>query len=167
MLILDGHSSHSTPEFDQYCKDKKIVVVCLPPHSSHLLQPLDVTVFGPLKQAYSAEIMDLIRLGVNHVDKTEFLTSFVKARHKAFTASNIQSGFKATGVVPYNPMEVLADIPRPATPPELLVAAIQPKQLQHHIISLSLSIILLYSSATFLSDRNHDHDHDHHPHHLT
>jgi hypothetical protein len=37
LLVLDGHSSHATPEFDQYCADNKIITLCMPPHTSHLL----------------------------------------------------------------------------------------------------------------------------------
>ena len=33
-----------------------MLVLCLPPHSTHLLQPLDVGLFGPLQHAYPEEI---------------------------------------------------------------------------------------------------------------
>ena len=48
MLVLDGHESHVSAEFDNYCEVNKIVPLCLPPHSSHLTQPLDISCFGPL-----------------------------------------------------------------------------------------------------------------------
>jgi len=38
LLVLDGHGSHFTAEFDRYCSNNSIVVLCMPPHSSHLLQ---------------------------------------------------------------------------------------------------------------------------------
>ena len=53
LLILDGHSSHITPEFDRYCLNYNIIPLYIPPHSSHLLQPLDVGCFTTLKQLYS------------------------------------------------------------------------------------------------------------------
>ncbi|EED24000.1 conserved hypothetical protein [Talaromyces stipitatus ATCC 10500] len=46
MLILDGHGSHLTPEFDRICTENNIIPVCMPPHSSHRLQPLDVGCFA-------------------------------------------------------------------------------------------------------------------------
>jgi hypothetical protein len=49
MLILDGYRSHLTPEFDRTCTKNDIIPVCMPPHSSHLLQPLDVGCFVVLK----------------------------------------------------------------------------------------------------------------------
>jgi len=45
LFLLDGFGSHCTKEFLEYCEVNNIVVFCLPPHSSHLLQPLDVVVF--------------------------------------------------------------------------------------------------------------------------
>lgn len=52
LVILDGHGSHLTPGFDKACRDNGIITVCMPDHSSHLLQPLDAGCFGPLKRAY-------------------------------------------------------------------------------------------------------------------
>ena len=50
LLICDGHDSHITAEFIAHCIDNKILLMILPPHSSHLTQPLDVGVFGSLKK---------------------------------------------------------------------------------------------------------------------
>ena len=49
LLILDGHSSHATANFDHFCMERRIIPLYMPPHSSHLLQPLDISCFGPLK----------------------------------------------------------------------------------------------------------------------
>ena len=49
LLILDGHESHATVGFDRFCMKKKIIPLYMPPHSSHFLQPLDVSCFAPLK----------------------------------------------------------------------------------------------------------------------
>ncbi|GKU14024.1 unnamed protein product, partial [Fusarium langsethiae] len=56
LLILDGHESHHSVDFERYCKEHKIITLCMPAHASHLLQPLDVGCFGPLKKAYGREI---------------------------------------------------------------------------------------------------------------
>jgi hypothetical protein len=45
MLIFDGHGSHLTPEFLDFCWQHHIRPFQLPPHTTHLLQPLDVGVF--------------------------------------------------------------------------------------------------------------------------
>jgi hypothetical protein len=49
MLICDGHDSHISGNFVEHCMNNRIHLMILPPHSSHLTQPLDVGVFGPLK----------------------------------------------------------------------------------------------------------------------
>jgi hypothetical protein len=82
----------------------------MPPHSSHILQPLDVGCFGPLKKSYGKQIENLVRLRINHITKLEFLPAFKKAFEAAFTEQNIKSGFRATGLVPYNPDNVLTHL---------------------------------------------------------
>ncbi len=76
LLILDGHGSHATPEFDKFCADHSIITLCMPAHSSHLLQPLDVGCFSTLKRSYGRLVAEYIRLGINHIDKAEFLPIF-------------------------------------------------------------------------------------------
>jgi hypothetical protein len=110
LLILDGHSSHVTPEFDLFCKEHLIITLCMPPHSSHLLQPLDVGCFAVLKQSYGRQIEGYMRNGVNHIDKPDFLRAFYTARTEAMTLANIQSSFAATGLVPYDPERVLSKL---------------------------------------------------------
>ena len=56
LLIIDGHESHKSLAFQDLCEENKIITLCMPPHSSHILQPLDVGCFAPLKRAYSKEI---------------------------------------------------------------------------------------------------------------
>jgi hypothetical protein len=108
LLILDGHGSHATPEFDQYCAEHRIITLCMPAHTSHLLQPLDVSCFSPLKAAYGHEIAELARQGVFHIDKEEFLSIYPRVRSSVFTEQTIQSGFRATGLVPFCPERVLS-----------------------------------------------------------
>jgi len=110
LLIVDGHSSHATPEFDRYCADNKIITLCMPAHTSHLLQPLDVGCFSPLKRAYGHEIQELARQGVYHIDKIDFLTAYTRIRPTIFTQQNIQAGFRATGLIPYCPDRVLSSL---------------------------------------------------------
>jgi hypothetical protein len=80
LLILDGHSSHLTPAFDQACKRNNIIACCMPPHSSHLLQPLDVGVFSVLKRLYGAAVENQMRLGIHHIDKVAFLKMLYSVR---------------------------------------------------------------------------------------
>ncbi|RYN90015.1 hypothetical protein AA0119_g11278, partial [Alternaria tenuissima] len=49
LLLLDGHGSHIPIDFMWLCKMNKIHLLYLPPHASHLLQPLDLAPFSVLK----------------------------------------------------------------------------------------------------------------------
>src|SRR6266480_3516204 len=49
MLLLDGYDSHLTYSALKFCEQQKVVIVLLPPHTSHFLQPLDVSVFQQWK----------------------------------------------------------------------------------------------------------------------
>jgi hypothetical protein len=107
LLVIDGHESHNSLDFQDYCKDNKIITVCMPPHSSHLLQPLDVGCFAPLKKAYGCQAEDLIRNRITHITKLEFLPCFEAACNAVFTSSNIQGGFRGAGLVPFDPQRVI------------------------------------------------------------
>jgi hypothetical protein len=92
----------------------------MPPHSLHLLQPLDVGCFSPLKRAYSDEISALARDHINHIDKTTFLPAFKAAYNRSIIEANIRASFRSAGIVPYNPEAVLSKLDiklRTPTPP--------------------------------------------------
>jgi hypothetical protein len=124
LLILDGHGSHLTARFIAFCLDAHIDLVCLPPHTSHILQPLDVGLFGPLKRALAREFDPLFRLDTRRIPRVEWTTAFIRARENAFTASNIRSSFRATGVYPISPITILSTLKMPSlsrttTPPPI------------------------------------------------
>ena len=79
----------------------------MPPHSSHLLQPLDVACFSPLKRLYGDEVSALARSRIHHINKETFLPAFKAAFSKAFTAENVRAGFRGAGLVPHNLEAVL------------------------------------------------------------
>jgi hypothetical protein len=47
LLILDGHGSYATFRFKELAHEYKIILLYLPAHITHRLQPLDVGIFGP------------------------------------------------------------------------------------------------------------------------
>ena len=110
LLILDGHGSHHSADFEMYCEENNIITLCMPPHSSHLLQPLDVGCFGMLKKAYGREIEHLIRCSITHVSKTEFFPAFHNAFQATMTERNIKSAFRGAGLIPFNPESVVSKL---------------------------------------------------------
>jgi hypothetical protein len=89
----------------------------MPPHSSHLLQPLDVSCFSLLKRAYRHEVQKQMAFSINHIDKDEFLTIYSLIRTMALNKGNIQSAFKATGLILYDPEQVLSRLNTQITTP--------------------------------------------------
>jgi hypothetical protein len=110
LLVLDGHESHHSVEFEEYCKEHNIVTLCMPPHSSHLLQPLDVGCFSPLKKAYGHQIEELMRQQITHITKEDFIPAFRAAFQASLTKSNIQGGFRGAGIIPFDPERVIATL---------------------------------------------------------
>lgn len=53
VLLLDGHSSHYEPDTIRYAAENGVIILCLPPHTTHVSQPLDVSFFKPLKTYWS------------------------------------------------------------------------------------------------------------------
>ena len=125
MLLVDGHSSHVNLKFLDWCDQHQIVVMILPPHSTHRLQPLDVGLFSPLAVAYGIELAEICvkSQGLTHMTKRDFWRPFDKAWKKSFTKKNILSAQAATGIWPHNPGPMLAiiSVPRPTTPKPLKV----------------------------------------------
>jgi len=119
LLLLDGYGSHCTKQFLDFCDKKNIIPFCLPSHTTHLLQPLDVVVFQPLKHYHAEAIEQATRTGCSDFNKIEFLAAIGSIREKAFKRSTIISAFKKTGLIPYNPCIVLSKLrersPEPAT----------------------------------------------------
>ena len=107
LLILDGHESHLNRDFKDYCLENKILTLCMPAHSSHILQPLDVVCFSPLKRKYSQRVQDLVRRRVFHINKEGFLPAFRDAFLDVFIKANYQKAFEASGLVPTNAQVVL------------------------------------------------------------
>lgn len=100
---MGGHGSHCTAQFDKICNENSIIAIYMPSHSSHLLQPLDVCCFGPLKQAYGDQIRHMSQQGIGHIDKLDFLAAYIKAHTTGFSQDIIKKGFLATGINPFNP----------------------------------------------------------------
>jgi hypothetical protein len=79
----------------------------MPPHSSHLLQPLDVVPYSLLKRHYGDGISLLARSRIYYIDKETFLLAFKAAFKKTFTLENIRAGFRGARLAPHNPNVVL------------------------------------------------------------
>ena len=125
LLIIDGHGSHVTKDFINYCDKHKILLMIYPPHATHTLQPLDVVCFKPLAQNYTNELDNRMQKtqGWLPVKKSDFFSLFWKAWVTTFTNKLIQKSFKATGIFPANANVILNrfETEKPTTPPEQVI----------------------------------------------
>ena len=124
VLFVDGHQSHLSLQLIHTAKEKGVHLYCLPPHTTHVLQPLDVGVYGPLKQAWKT----ILKQHKTHtmaakVTKEVFPGKYtltiimikvnIKLFHvniglinqlwtDAFPSAHLKSGFRASGLYPLN-----------------------------------------------------------------
>jgi len=146
LLLLDEYGSHHTMPFIQYCDDNNIILFGFPPHTTHILQPLDVMVFQPYKNYHSKAINTAVRDGCLKFTKLEFLAAIGDIRRQTFKASTIQSAFKKTGLIPYNLQVVLEKI-KPKTPPMPPTEVPQLETTPFTIRSLKRQAQYLYKNA--------------------
>ena len=115
LLIVDGHSSHVNMAFIDWADQHGIILLILPPHTTHQLQPLDVGMFQPLSTNYSIELDKLMNDSAGHVSmsKSFFWPMFKRAWDKSFTEENIQSAFRKSGIWPTDGSNIIKKITRP------------------------------------------------------
>jgi hypothetical protein len=125
VLILDGHGSHVTRRFLDYCDTHRILVLVYLPHATHTLQPLDVSCFKLLSQSYSNELIkhSYTTRGRIPIQKADFISLFWPAWINTFTETLVLSAFVSTGIHPLEPNVILdrfkkSTPPPPVTPPE-------------------------------------------------
>ena len=116
LLILDGHGSHLTMDFIEYCDRNRILLAVYPPHSTHTLQPLDVVMFKPFSSAYSNQVAAFMERcqGLTSMSKTDFYPMFMAAWEASFKKETILKAFEATGLSPLNPEVILKRFNQPA-----------------------------------------------------
>ncbi len=121
LLFVDGHGSHLNMRFLEFCYKNRILLMAYPPHSTHRLQPLDVSLFNPLASFYSQNLDDWMAIshGTCTMGKRHFWGLFKPAWDAAFTIENITSGWRKTGLFPLDPDIVLSQVqisePRPSS----------------------------------------------------
>lgn len=105
VLILDGHTTH-TRNIDviDLARESGVSLVCLPPHSSDRMQPLDKTFMKTFKTYYAQEIENWLSAHPFRAVTVYQIGQLIgKAYVKTATMGVAMQGFKVTGIFPYNP----------------------------------------------------------------
>ena len=85
----------------ELARSNNVHLVCLPPHTTHLLQPLDVGVFGPMKAAWRTILKQhQLQSCAATVTKQEFPILLAKLWDQSFLPQHLKSGFRRTGLCP-------------------------------------------------------------------
>ena len=103
ILFIDGHKSHVTLDVVDMARNNDVILFCLPPHTTHALQPLDVAVFKSFKNHFSKAVKALSFAKKNFVvSKRDFAQVVKDPFEQAFSIPNIKSGFRKSGSFPFN-----------------------------------------------------------------
>jgi len=60
LLIVDGHSTHISVDAIEFAMNHGIEMICLPPHTSHRLQPMDTHLNKNLKKQWSSNLKSFL-----------------------------------------------------------------------------------------------------------
>ena len=118
LLIVDGHKSHlyNLPFYEAMISNN-IEVLTIPPHTSHLLQALDLVPFAQFKKYWEHNLRKYNNThSWHHLNKVDFWDVFVLSWNQAMVPKNIIAGFQHTGIYPFDPTA----IPKTAMAPSLV-----------------------------------------------
>ena len=116
LLLIDGHKSHLTLECIDLARENQVILLCLPPHTTHALQPLDVAVFKALKAHFSRALRVCCFTKKNFmVSKRDFARIVKEPFEFAFSMVNLKSGFSKCGIFPFNRNAVSSEKMAPST----------------------------------------------------
>lgn len=99
VLLQDGHGAHVSIELIELARANDVHLLCLPTHTSHLLQPLDVGVFKSFKSNFNKACSNYMSKNPEHVVTEDLIASLVSEAYVASLTLIIMKGFKKTGVL--------------------------------------------------------------------
>lgn len=106
ILFIDGHKSHLTLHLSKWCDENDIILYALPPNTTHIMQPADVSVFKPLKTQWKKTVRDWQSKPENSnkvLNKNSFCPLLQECLESPFLPQSIINGFKRCGIYPLDP----------------------------------------------------------------
>ncbi|THU98481.1 DDE-domain-containing protein, partial [Dendrothele bispora CBS 962.96] len=103
LLIYDGHGSHTLESWAKHGFENDVVLYCLPPHTTHRLQPLDVGCFGPLQKGWFQRCDDIMNDTGSGMEIKDVVKEYMAVRVKSFTESNVSTAWRKSGIKPLDP----------------------------------------------------------------
>ena len=107
LLIMDNLASHLSPDIIDIARQNRIELLCLPPNSTHILQPLEVSVFHKFKGEYS-KVTNQLGYSITKIPREKVPHVVKFALNKMFPQDYITS-FRRAGIRPLNRSVILED----------------------------------------------------------
>jgi len=86
-----------------FCREKQIILIALHPNATHVLQPLDVSFFHPLKVAWRKVVTDWrMKNNRNKITKENFAKLLKSAIDTLDIKTIMKNGVKTTGLYPFS-----------------------------------------------------------------
>ena len=143
ILLLDGHSTHYCLDTINMAAQNQVIIFTLPPHTTHVMQPLDRRCFAPLKVSWRQICHQLIAKNPGKtVSQYDFCRLFSQAWLKTFSIENIVSSFRVNRVYPLDRSVTKAHVLEPNDNEDF--ALFKPEALAR---KTGLAYIPLYSPA--------------------
>lgn len=138
LLLVDNHSTRRNEELLKELEEQKIDVVFLPPNTSHISQPLDVLVFGGMKNLLARRIQRrILPEDPLPVARAVLIESAIESVESVATRSTIRKAFELTGISPLN-KDILLQNPLVGEPPESLARRTQERSERMSVCGPSL-----------------------------
>lgn len=103
LLFVDGHTTHLTYKLSQLCNKLQIVLICLYPNATRVLQPADVAAFKPLKTGWKKGVLEWRRENPTAaLTKEKFAPVLEKVIQNSVKSDTIVNGFRSCGLFPWN-----------------------------------------------------------------
>ena len=139
-----AHYEHETIDIVDAARKENALLLCLPPHTTHFVCPLDRTVFGPLSKEYNKACSNFVSaIPVNTGDKKTWPKLFTSAFDQSVNPANIISGFRSCGILPLNPLAVHSEAFTPS-----MTFENQPADSSNHPLSWVTDILNHLSTKT-------------------
>lgn len=102
LLIYNGHSSHIDIKLVEIAVRNNVTILLLPPHSSHLLQPMDLSVFKSIKNTWDQSLCTWTRNHKQQKLPKKELSKLICEIWLKLDKQIIINGFKKAGIYPFN-----------------------------------------------------------------
>lgn len=104
VVFVDGHTSHFSFHISEFCEEKKIVLIALYPNATHIIQPMDVAVFGPLKKKWrhAVHTWKFQNSSNKSLTKEHFAGLLQQVIVENVKPEYLQSGFRTCGLFPFD-----------------------------------------------------------------